>query len=436
MNPDGPGGEKVLVAAADGELRETLRAALEGEDYQVLEADDGQLAQRLVSNGQVDVALVDLRLPTVDAPTLLERARAGGWGGPIAIISDESSMVECAGAMRLGAVNILLTPITPDSVTGVVAGALVTGRHTPQPRDEAPADKPVRAETQAVLDDVREQLARGQLNLPMSPWILRELEQLTRSPRRMVHKVAEVVEKDTELAMNVIRRSNAAAYKGFAEVTNLPNAIVRLGERAILSIAMQTMGDRVCRTIHDPGISTLAVQLWRRSVIVAMAARLVAKRLGVRPPEDYYLLALLVEVGEPFLLRVLDDILRSRDEAADPDRVRRQVVAYHPGIGAVLLKRWEMTGDSVVAAMSHHDSDKVVELLEGKPELGKRLYGLALARLVATQVGLPAEFHPTEVAGLTQRRCLKALRLGADDFERTVEELTVEVAAERAGRGV
>ena len=95
----GEGNETVLVAAADEGLRQSILAVLVGDGYRTLEAHDGHLAQRLVSNGRVDVALVELHLPGVDAATLIERIRTGSWGCPVVVISDDH-VVGVGGATR------------------------------------------------------------------------------------------------------------------------------------------------------------------------------------------------------------------------------------------------------------------------------------------------------------------------------------------------
>lgn len=67
----------VLIVDDDRSIRGTLRAVLEDEDYQVLEADNGNTALALLraSYGPV-VVLLDLRMPGLDGSGVLEAVAA------------------------------------------------------------------------------------------------------------------------------------------------------------------------------------------------------------------------------------------------------------------------------------------------------------------------------------------------------------------------
>lgn len=70
-------GLQILIVDDDRSIRGTLRAVLEDEEYQVLEAEDGNIALALLraSFGPV-VVLLDLRMPGLDGAGVLEAVAA------------------------------------------------------------------------------------------------------------------------------------------------------------------------------------------------------------------------------------------------------------------------------------------------------------------------------------------------------------------------
>ena len=65
----------VLIAEDEAQARESLRALLEDEGYQVLCASDGMEASRILSQSSVEAALIDIRMPSKDGLTLLRELK-------------------------------------------------------------------------------------------------------------------------------------------------------------------------------------------------------------------------------------------------------------------------------------------------------------------------------------------------------------------------
>lgn len=63
----------VLVADDDAALRSSLAAILESEGHRVVEAEDGQVALRLLQEQDFDVLVLDLHMPKVDGMAVLRQ---------------------------------------------------------------------------------------------------------------------------------------------------------------------------------------------------------------------------------------------------------------------------------------------------------------------------------------------------------------------------
>ena len=57
---------QILIADDEKEIRELLRLYLENENYQVMEAKDGQEAFELLHQNKIDLCVLDIMMPKMD----------------------------------------------------------------------------------------------------------------------------------------------------------------------------------------------------------------------------------------------------------------------------------------------------------------------------------------------------------------------------------
>jgi DNA-binding NtrC family response regulator len=120
---------RVMIVEDEPNVRLVLRTALISNDYLLSTAEDGETALRYLRQEPADLVLLDLRMPGLDGLALLRRLRAEGNGVPVVILTAHGSVDEAATASKLGAVDFLTKPMTPDALRKVVAEVL--GRHAP-----------------------------------------------------------------------------------------------------------------------------------------------------------------------------------------------------------------------------------------------------------------------------------------------------------------
>jgi DNA-binding response OmpR family regulator len=115
----------ILIVDDEPNMRLVLQTTLESVGYQVIEAQDGLAALELLAsaNGAApcDLVLLDLQMPRLDGMEFLSRLRAGGIVVPVVILTAHGSIPEAVSAMKLGAIDFLTKPITPEALRRVVA---------------------------------------------------------------------------------------------------------------------------------------------------------------------------------------------------------------------------------------------------------------------------------------------------------------------------
>jgi DNA-binding NtrC family response regulator len=115
---------RILIVDDEPNVRLMFRTALESADYVVEEANDGEGAldrQRLAPS---DLVLLDLQMPRLDGMTTLRLLREGGHEVPVVIVTAHGSIPDAVAAMKLGAIDFLSKPITPEALRKVVSEVL------------------------------------------------------------------------------------------------------------------------------------------------------------------------------------------------------------------------------------------------------------------------------------------------------------------------
>jgi signal transduction histidine kinase len=90
----------VLIADDDATFRQLLRGLLDGIAGQVIEAADGAAALEAINGREVDLALVDLRMPVMDGYALLERMPAGIPAIVVTSLDTDEPAPHASGVLR------------------------------------------------------------------------------------------------------------------------------------------------------------------------------------------------------------------------------------------------------------------------------------------------------------------------------------------------
>src|ERR1700683_5071736 len=103
--------KKILVAEDDRTARVSLVGLLEAEGFAVLSAETGTQAHSLLVSEEPDVALLDIRMPGLDGLTILRRAREGGLGTALIVMTAQGYSNTAIEAMKSGAFDYVLKPL-------------------------------------------------------------------------------------------------------------------------------------------------------------------------------------------------------------------------------------------------------------------------------------------------------------------------------------
>ncbi len=110
----------ILVVDDDDQVRDTFRRLLAGLGYDVDSADDGADAIPKIKARSFDLVITDLDMPQVDGMDLLESIKAAEVDTDVLLISGAGSIAMAVLAVKLGAVNFIEKPVTPEKLKSEV----------------------------------------------------------------------------------------------------------------------------------------------------------------------------------------------------------------------------------------------------------------------------------------------------------------------------
>jgi DNA-binding NtrC family response regulator len=108
--------KRTLIVEDERNVRMMYRAALETEGFEIAEAESGAVALEKFAESKFDVAVLDLRMPEMDGLELLEVMRDRNIKTPAVIITAYGDVPNAVKAMKLGAIDFLPKPVTPEQL--------------------------------------------------------------------------------------------------------------------------------------------------------------------------------------------------------------------------------------------------------------------------------------------------------------------------------
>ena len=108
-----------LVVDDSSVIRKVARRILEGLDFQIVEAEDGEKALDACKRGLPDGILLDSNMPVMDGYEFLRNLRQMHRGGEPKVVfcTTENDVAHIARALHAGANDYLMKPFDRDIVT-------------------------------------------------------------------------------------------------------------------------------------------------------------------------------------------------------------------------------------------------------------------------------------------------------------------------------
>ena len=123
---------KILVVDDEEDVRDVIKLQLEGEKYQILEAEDGEMAINILRSGNnminVGVILCDIRMPKVNGVQCIDYLRKEAPGIPVVVVTGYPDTEMAITLMKKGVKAYLVKPVAKDKLIGTVNKLISVGK--------------------------------------------------------------------------------------------------------------------------------------------------------------------------------------------------------------------------------------------------------------------------------------------------------------------
>ena len=196
-------------------------------------------------------------------------------------------------------------------------------------------------------------------SFPTPPPVALRVIELAQDPDIDISRVADAVSADPAIAAKVMRIANSALYSRRRHSTNLRQALIMLGLNATLTLALSFT--LVANLRRDPPQGFDFSAYWRRALLSATWAKLLATEVNRRDAEEIFLAALLQDLGMLAIDRIQPEVYAEHNPFDDEhvracERERAMLGTDHRAVGAELLRIWNLPPQLSTALLHSHDN--------------------------------------------------------------------------------
>lgn len=213
-------------------------------------------------------------------------------------------------------------------------------------------------------DTALSKLLTADIKLPTMPAVAARLLELRGSPSLDVKTLSSLLSQDPAIAATVLRYVNSPAYLMGHTVETIDRAIVVLGSRATMEIALTVSLARGLSELRGDGLDYDL--FWRRSLFAATAARVLGRTVREPALEELFVAGLLQDIGLLALDVVQPDLyvglgVDQHDHCALSRAEQSRLGFDHADFGARLLLQWGLHARTVRAVSLSHSLDRDID---------------------------------------------------------------------------
>ena len=268
------------------------------------------------------------------------------------------------------------------------------------------------------------QVTENVKDLPTLPAIVMELLNSLENEELNIQLLAQKVTHDMALTAKTLRYANSAYYSTLIKVTTIQQAISLMGISTVKQIIMTAALSGCFPENNCNGFSHKA--FWKHSNAVAIAAKLLAKRLNFNV-DVAFTAGLLHDIGALVLVTQYPQqyeaalVYKNEHQTSQFDAERHVLGIDHAAVGAALAIEWNFSDIMKNAIAGHHQPDA--------PGLG------FLATIIHVANGIAHALTDASSSGIA------AVEISASSWENmhldqeSIEKLMRDTAAELAQIG-
>lgn len=261
----------------------------------------------------------------------------------------------------------------------------------------------------------QDDLVKAAAELEPLPTTITRLAQILARPDFDLKDVEEAIAFDQALTPRLLRLANSALASRGHPISNVRDAVMRVGTGPIFSMAMALgVQRRLKRALVQYGLAEGA--LWSHSVAAALTVETLGTKMRRKVPVESFTAALLHDVGKLVMARFLEpECLRLLQSAAETGGVSRRQSEFeilgvdHGELGALIAQHWQLPERLVKGIQYHHvpaeSADPIANVVHVADIVANRVDARRAGRELAANVCPP------------DPAALESLKLGEPELE-------------------
>lgn len=207
------------------------------------------------------------------------------------------------------------------------------------------------------------ELRSNQLSLPSVPDVAWKVRRTVDREDSTADQVASAICADPSMAAKLVRACNSPLYRGFSDVRNVREAVVRLGMRTTRQLVTVFAMREVFKS-RQASLQKEMDKLWRHSREVAALCWVLADSATSINPEEALLAGLLHDIG---VVPVLVQAEHHVNLFADQANLEHAIGELRGDVGTAILESWSFPANFLEA--TRHAEDWAHESRESAPQL-------------------------------------------------------------------
>ncbi|WP_323752639.1 HDOD domain-containing protein [Marinobacter sp.] len=275
------------------------------------------------------------------------------------------------------------------------------------------------SEEHQLLMEFYAQLRSNQVQLPSVPDVAWKVRRIVDREDAGAVEVAGAVSADPSMAAKLVRACNSPLYRGFSEVRNVRETVVRLGMRTTRQLVTVFAMREVFKT-QQPTLKKELEALWQHSREVAALCWVLADHTTGVDPEEAMLAGLLHDVG---VVPVLVQAEKHVNLFADEKNLQHAISELRADVSCAVLENWSFPKTFIEAA--RYAEDWRYECRQSAPQLVDIVIVAQMHAMIGSgqSAGLPAfdEVPAWRRLGELELNASRSLQLLSEARERVTE---------------
>lgn len=261
------------------------------------------------------------------------------------------------------------------------------------------------------------------------PEVTVKIIQIVENPKSTARDLHDVIKNDPALAARILKVVNSAFYGLPGQVSSMDRAIVLLGLSAVKNISIAASMTHLFNSGNQiDGFS--GSEVWRHSIAVAVASRMLTAAQGRPAVEESFLSGLVHDLGllverQMFAKQLVALMAQVKTGPANWCELENELIgADHQAFGMALATKWRFPAHLCTAIGYHHKPMSVGQVNRELPVL------VHVADVLAARAGLG--FCATAAGDTYDDAMLAEIHLNQGDVDNVAAKLAEQVALTEA----